>query len=270
MGKITRFIAFLDILGFKELIENNDIHYVEKLYDKFEPSLLYSLALTNFRWRVNNLSNPGLPDLDKIPLNSLTISDSIIIWTDDSTAYSFVQLLNTVKYHLGLSFQYGVPLRGGITFGEFVVKSGSHNKSKKQNEFITILGKPLTKAYLLENQAEWAGCIVDDSCIEFYDNLESNADSEFLQQINLLKRYKVPFKNGEIKDYYTINLTNFGNRLDRSLVRKAFSEHNKRVNNWSVENKIRNTEKYWDDTEIDFVNLGKFLEDEIKAKQHKQ
>ena len=95
------YIAFLDILGFKDLIENNKLDDIIKLYEKFEPTLLFSMALTNLEWRKNNLDTSELPGIDNMPLNSLMISDSILIWTDSDDGKEFLQLLNTVKYHFG-------------------------------------------------------------------------------------------------------------------------------------------------------------------------
>jgi len=258
------YIAFLDILGFKDLIDNNNLEDVIKLYDKFEPSLLFTMAFTNLEWRNKNLDNDDLPGIDKTPLNSLMISDSILIWTDTDSGKDFLQLLNTVKFHLGYAMGYGMPLRGAITFGELAIKSGKHEKSKKLNGFNTILGRPLTKAYILENQAEWSGCIVDDACIEYYNesvsNLENPVDSSFLEQMAYLKRYKVPMKSGNLKDYYTVNWTTFGKpRVQKEEIRESFSMFNKKVNSWSVETKIRNTLQYFDDTEKDHVDFMEFL-----------
>jgi len=265
MEKKNHYIAFLDILGFKDLIENNQLDDVIKLYDKFEPSLLYSMAFTNLEWRSKNLKNSDLPGLDNMPLNSLMISDSILIWTDSDSGKDFIQLLNTVKYHFQLALSYGVPLRGAITFGELAIKSGVHEKSNKMNGFSTILGKPLTKAYILENQAEWSGCIVDQDCIDYYNDYvgddELPADTEFLEQMTMLKRYKVPMKSGELKEYYTVNWTTFGNkRVERDSIRKSFSKHSKRVNNWAVETKILNTLRYFDETESDHENFVAFMD----------
>lgn len=36
-SKSLKYFAFLDILGFKDLIQNNSLDYVIELYDKFSP-----------------------------------------------------------------------------------------------------------------------------------------------------------------------------------------------------------------------------------------
>lgn len=264
-----RYLAFLDILGFKDLIENNNLSEIVKLYEKFEPSLLYSMAVSNIGYRLENLSEHSLPSAEQTHLNSLFISDSIIIWTDDDSPNRFVDLVSVVKQHMKLAIEFGFPLRGAITCGELEIKTGNHGMTKKQNSFNTILGLPLTKAYLLENTAEWSGCVIDDEAIKHY-NLTVNfikstqpktLDLDGLMRMDFIRPYKVPMKTGQIKEFYTVNWTHFmGPRIKENLIRKSFSQHNKKTNDWSVENKIKNTLNYYKATKKDYDFLIKMIE----------
>lgn len=270
MEKQIRYLAFLDILGFKDLIENNNLSEIVKLYEKFEPSLLYSMAVSNIGYRLDNLSEHSLPTAEKTHLNSLFISDSIIIWTDDDNPNGFVDLVSVVKQHMKLAIEFGFPLRGAITCGELEIKTGNYGMTKKLNSFNTILGLPLTKAYLLENTAEWSGCIIDDDAIKHY-NLTVNfsksrqpnvLDLEGLMRLDFIRPYKVPMKTGQIKEFYTVNWTHFmGPRIKENLIRKSFNQHNKKTNDWSVENKIKNTLNYYKATKRDYDFLIKRIKD---------
>ena len=270
MKQQIRYLAFLDILGFKDLIENNNLEEVVKLYEKFEPSLLFSIAVANIKYRLEHLDGPlTLPTAEQTHLNSLFISDSIIIWTDDDNPNRFVEIISVVKQHMKLAIELGFPLRGAITCGELAIKTGTHNKSSKLNSYNTILGLPLTKAYLLENTAEWSGCIIDDNTInhyneqvEFYKKTQSNTlDLNGLIQIDFIKPYKVPMKSGRIKEYYTVNWTHFmGPRLNENVIRKSFNKHNKKTDEWSIENKIRNTINYYRATKKDYDKFVNILE----------
>ena len=264
MNKDKRYIAFLDILGFKDLIARNDLDTVAELYHRFQQALFYTMAQSNMSWRLDNLNNDDLPGIDKSPLNSLIISDSILLWTDDDSGKDFVQLLWTVKFYLDLAFSFGIPLRGAITFGELAVNTGQYDKSNKIAGYSTILGKPLTDAFVLENQAEWSGCIVDSNCIEYYDDYiddeENGVNSSFLEKIALLKKYHVPMKKGKLKEFHTVNWTTItSKRIDRKQIREAFGQHNKNVNNWNVEMKIRNTLDFYDALEADHNKYLKFM-----------
>lgn len=270
MEQQTRYLAFLDILGFKDLIENNKLEEVVKLYEMFEPSLLFSMAVANIKYRLEHLdSPPTLPTAEQTHLNSLFISDSIIIWTDDDYPNRFVEIISVVKQHMKLAIELGFPLRGAITSGEIAVKTGNHKKSSKLNSYNTILGLPLTKAYLLENTAEWSGCIIDENTInhyntqvDLYKSSQSNIlDLNGLVEIDILKPYKVPMKTGRIKEYYTVNWTHFmGPRLKEEIIRKSFNRHNKKTDDWSIENKIRNTINYYRATKKDYDKFVKSLD----------
>lgn len=255
-----KYIAFLDILGFKDLIENNKIEKLEELYDRLQASVMYSFAVSNPEQRLKNKKNE-LPSIKETNLNSLVISDSIIIWTDDDSQGSFLELILAVKYFMFFSMQSGFPLRGGISCGELLVKNGIHEKSPKFNSYTTILGLSLTRAYILENKSEWSGCVIDEKCVEHFNHELNNykdniANLEFFEEMDIIKRYETPMKSGEIKKYFTVNWTHFnGPRLTRSQVKKAFKAHNKSTNDWSVESKIQNTLKYLDQTKQGYKKL---------------
>ena len=246
----TKYIAFLDILGFKDLIENNEINVLDKLYDELQESLMHCFSFANAEhlMKENKDEDAGIEENN---LNSLIISDSIIIWTDDDSQRSFVNLIFTIRYLLYRSILSGFPLRGGLSCGELIVKSGSHAQSPKINSYSTILGKGLTRAYLIENVSEWSGCTIDEKCIDHFNSKlesesEDTADLSFLEEMDFVKTYKVPFKSGEIKKCVTINWTHIGvGALDSKKIRESFSKHNKKVTDWSVENKIRNTLKFF-------------------------
>jgi len=266
-----KYIAFLDILGFKDLIENNKLDDIEKLYDTLQKSVLYSFAISNPEHKLINKGKVDLPSIKETNLNSLVISDSIIIWTDDDSQGSFFELILAVKYFMYFSMQSGFPLRGGISSGELVVKNGRHEKSPKFNSYTTLLGLSLTRAYILESKSEWSGCIIDEKCVEHFTNKLKSYDSntanlEFFEEMDIIRSYKVPMKSGPIKKYYTINWTHFnGPRLTASQVRRAFRTHNKSISDWSVENKIANTLKFLADTKKGYKELAIKLTDRKNA-----
>ena len=244
-----KYLAFLDILGFKELVENNELEELEKLYEKLEGSVLYSMAHTNPDHRLSN--KEGLPGIEETNLNSMIISDSIILWTDDDGQGSFLELILAVKYFMFHSIQSGFPLRGAISCGELLMKNGLRERSPKFNSYTTMLGPALTKSYILEGKSNWAGCIIDTECISHFNEKYSEyedqnvADIELFESINLLKKFKTPMKSGEIEEYQTINWSEFGGiQLTEDAVRNSFSEHNKSVDDWAVESKIQNTLAY--------------------------
>lgn len=262
-----RYLAFLDILGFKDLIEANSLDYLTTLYKKFEPALLYSFSMTNTAFRLENIESSKLPKLPDMHLNSLIISDSVIIWSDNDNANSFVDIIAAVRHFLNLSFVLGLPLRGAITVGSLSIIAGKHTHSAKFNSYNTILGDSLTKSYTMQGKLNIAGCIVDDDCIEHFKNdtsLEPGDGSpltiSILEKMNFLKKYRVPMKGGKIEDKFLINWTHYyGHRLTPTEVRNAFSAHNKKCDVWEVEEKIQNTLNFLTATDKDYNDFKEYM-----------
>jgi hypothetical protein len=73
-----RFIAFVDVLGFKELVAQESLSEVMQLYDKMMAVKEEAIqVVTEKVFRVGTL-----PDAK---INSVAFSDSIILWTNGSS-----------------------------------------------------------------------------------------------------------------------------------------------------------------------------------------
>lgn len=144
----NRYIAFLDVLGFKEMLNEskNDLikNYIEGItsFDALS-------KLRNYDFTKKEFKN-GIPDLEFV-----TVSDSTIITTIDSPAglrliLEFCQLVQT---NLLLSNIY---IRGAISYGE-----------RYYNQELNImLGKGIVQAYNLEKAAILPRIIIDPKIIQ--------------------------------------------------------------------------------------------------------
>ncbi len=246
------YVAFIDILGFKDLVNNNTHEELEKIYKKsFEINL--QLSLSNGLYKIvkdNQDKNITVADISNSKINSLMISDSIILWTDNISMKNFIDMLIVVRNLLNNGFIFGTPLRGAISLGNlsFLQTDITSEIKYVQN---SLIGKGLIKAYLIESGQNWAGCIIDSDCIENYqfqfnqiDDKKDIADIEYLEQKNVLIKYNVPYKTGEIKENYVVNWFR-NDAVDEKLIRNSFKQHNKNINNWDVENKIKNTLEFY-------------------------
>ena len=70
---MKRYIAFLDILGFKDLVENNSLDDVVRIYKE---SLKEATELAMEHWEEEEYKNDGLK------LNVSIMSDSILFWNN--------------------------------------------------------------------------------------------------------------------------------------------------------------------------------------------
>jgi len=248
------YIAFFDILGFKDLVNNNSHEDLKKLYFKdFDFSISASLC---------DVKASIIGPIERA-INSFTISDSIIFWTNNDSLESFFVLFTAASTLMISSLVMGLPLRGSITAGELSMTHGFYDYNKSSIKS-SLIGKPIVNAYELEKQQNWSGCVIDDKCIKLY--LEAIKKRKLTEEdpygisnllnSDLIVKYNVPFKNNKSKNSkyltkYVINWTKGGifQHYSASELERKFSEHNKNIERDDVKEKIKNT--------VDFYNKMK-------------
>lgn len=130
-----KYVAFLDVLGFKELVYKRNVDTLETYFSSIEDTL-------------------NLIRTDKQNIQSLLISDSTIL-ISPNTREDFRILLRAVQTIQAKLVQKDIWIRGAISFGEVFFDQQSN----------LIVGKGLVNAYLLENEAVYPRVIIDTSII---------------------------------------------------------------------------------------------------------
>lgn len=132
------YVGFLDILGFKDLVEKNEHNELIEIFDGIIDQIL-SKQIEDY-----NLPKGGIMGLqgEQYTIESLFISDSIILWTKNETPRAFVKLIMLISDILATSIITGLPLRGGISIGPLSTYKRINNT--------TVIGKGLTDAYTIE------------------------------------------------------------------------------------------------------------------------
>jgi hypothetical protein len=246
-------VAFLDILGFKELVEKNDHKSLTGIYTTLVGINLAGLSGNNIK---KDVSGGSKIDTQKISVNARMISDSIVLWTEDNSISSFIQIITAVRTLLKNSLVIGLPFRGAISHGEV-----GGITSKPITPFFkcdALFGKGIVNAYSLEGGQDWMGCIIDDTCFSLYNEIKVDVEGnallipDFLTHIGYSIRYDVPIKNGKTYNAYVINWVS-GNpdTYTEAYIRSKFAEKNKDISSIQVQTKIENT--------ITFVNYIKNL-----------
>lgn len=242
------YVAFLDVLGFKALVENNTHEELLRIYDK---ALLggITLGLSNRKYMIVNGPDGRsfTNDTTAVPVNSLVVSDSVIIWSSDDSARSFNEVVSVVRGVIAHSHFNGLPLRGAISLGP-VSWMDSRLGSATHNVQSSVFGVGLTKAYQLEKDQDWAGCVVaDESLRRFEERLGSRASGKTLLEIRDslgLIQYRIPFKTGpkEMTAVDWVNHPEVGIYSDNAG--NAFIEHGKITNEddyEAIRKKVENT-----------------------------
>jgi len=231
-----KYIAFLDILGFKELISCNSLNTIIDIYRKI---------FANADMLISDLIQMKELEADDVQLSCRIISDSIIIWTSEANFNSFVKLAITTNALFHTLFILGMPLRGSIEIGE-LEEINVTNPFETGKESPVLVGSGITKAYMSEKSQNWSGCIISDDTISHFKKFKIEGPDklkfENLLEIGILQKYKVPLKRGEIKEYYVLDWPYYFllSPSDEDI-RRFFSKNNKEVNSWEIEEKIVNT-----------------------------
>lgn len=154
------YIAFLDILGYKKIIENCDT--IEKEFSYLE------IINNSFNEAIQMITNDPLYQNELSNLKYNTFSDNIVLGlpVENVTTSSFLYYIELIRsiYYLLLS-KYNLILRGGVSFGNYY-----------QNNNISF-GSGLVKAYELEGNAIYPRVIFDKNMV--VDILE-NKNKEYL------------------------------------------------------------------------------------------
>lgn len=169
LGYDEYYVAFLDILGFKDIINNKTLEEAKKIFDVLETQ--YTLA-------------PNGQSIDEShDIHKKIISDSICFYIRKDAPNSLIYLLLVCSHfqHSLLSLDEPVLLRGGISEG------GLYDKEDE-----TIFGPALVRAYIIESScAKYPRIIVEKAILDdYYDSHRNNEDFH-----QLLK---------ECDDYYAI------------------------------------------------------------------
>lgn len=202
------YVAFLDILGFKNLIIKNDCEYIRNIFDNFKKSNVLIKDDDNKTIKFNNND-----------VHLKIMSDSIIFYVDASIPNACLGLLCHCAAFQADLLTCSTPelIRGGISYGDFYI----------EEEKDIIFGPALTQAYLLEEKsAKYPRIIVNKSTLDIseqdYKHIVFRDDDAF---------YSVNF-------YAMLKLLEQANK---SIITRIYTEIEKHLDS-TVDSSIR--EKY--------------------------
>ena len=169
--KTKRYVAFLDILGFKEFVMRHSIHEVYSRLKKLN-------AL-----RPDNDEADYDSELEKRIMFTI-MSDSIFIFSKDDTFSNLRYFLTYVKRVMRMAIRKEIPLKGAIAYGTIAVDD-------EQNLFC---GQPIIDAYQLEEDLQYMGVVFhhtsEDILFRFKDT-QTERISEWIKGVS------TPFKYGQ-------------------------------------------------------------------------
>jgi hypothetical protein len=173
----NRFVAFFDIMGFKDMVMRNSHDYVvKKIRDANRGSKIHIDGILEGWYEKRMETN----------LRSFQFSDSFFIVSESDRPKDALNMIYQSSHFINSCIRSQIPLKGAISYG--LVTADFKNR--------IFVGQPIIDAYLLHEELELYGAVLDCNAekkmnefkdFELYDR---KIPSE-------LVRYKVPTKNGE-------------------------------------------------------------------------
>lgn len=228
------YLAFFDILGFKQVNESNDNGYVVEAYsDAIREAVGSSKAFFQ-----NILQKSGIKEKseleDDLKLVYTIISDSIVIHTKSNEYTSFLVLLSACVSFLNEFIDSGLPLRGCISTGDLSVLKVL-DKEMSINSSI-LLGKPIIEAFELEKKFNWSGCTFSKKLVDYLQNYHPTWNDGMYP---LILKHLVPKNQGPVSEEYVVNWIT--RKPSKRELENMFSAHGKAIDTWEVKQKIDNT-----------------------------
>lgn len=162
----NRFVAFLDIMGFKERVARTNHNKLLVQLTKFNKDI------TGYIGKYQNT---------EIQLSQF--SDSIVLFSNDITTKSLKTLAEVSRGIIQTAIKSQIPIKGAIAQGQITCDI------PKQLFF----GQALIDAYLLEENIHYYGILVHHTA--------ENSVQKLGNENNIFKDIKAPLKSGKISHY---------------------------------------------------------------------
>ena len=237
---MKKYLAYFDLLGFKDFIENNNIEEQKRGVNNIFRDIEAAMANDNYV----DARHGVIADLSKYKIQVANFSDTFLLWTLDDSKESLDEILRVTYDFNWRTTVYNFPARGCMIYGDFFASSfQNENKEGGSYSSRSIFGSGLIDAYLKAESTQWSGAFIDESVIKKIESLGLD-HSEYLTKY--AKKYHVPLNNGETMLSYAFRLSS--GELDESsfknkseTIKFSFSSYNKTIEHKSVQIKLLNT-----------------------------
>lgn len=236
-----KFIAYFDLLGFKQFLQNNTEDVLAYRCKEILKNIEIALSLDEFKQRG---SIELIADRKNTNINCLNVSDTVIFYSKDDTLESFKEFIAIIyQFNKRINF-YNFPVRGYATHDFFNMIYGQDiNELNTVYSANLMYGKGLYNAHERAEMLEWAGCAIDGSIERRLHEIKLNDLSELKKYA---KEYDVPYKGYTIMQY-ALKLASDSEQEEFKKIKEglimAFKNDYKSITP-SVQIKLDNTIKY--------------------------
>lgn len=244
-------VAYIDILGFKDMI-NNDSHlpvFALRFIKKFIDIFCRSTNQNYIDYNTDDEMDDGSLPKATMFSDSIVISQPIV----ELDYPLFIDLIAQLQYGL---FTKGILIRGGISRGKLY-----HDENY-------LFGKGLINAYLLESKhADYPRIVVDKNLIEEIHKIVYERFEQSWKDSMLIDGKRYYYNNGlddDEGDYSTYVCSDFDNQIYinyfSKIIENGFMEFDGYRSKITLQNLINNSE---------IINAKNIIEIGLKTKDHR-
>lgn len=230
-GNQIRIICYADILGFRQKISKRSISEKMNVYKRLVNG--YKSAVKTYVRRGDRKNNIR-PIVIKHS-NITWFSDSIILYSKElnrsNNAKEIKSLIDSAINIFNNLLVEGFPVRGAIEIDSFYA-------DEEENIYV---GQGLISAYELAESCDWAGIVLTEKATLYIN--EKLCEERFMDDLFecfIEEGYKVPLKNGEVKEYDVLNWTIYDAEISENTISDSF-KYRSSIKKWDVYRKLQNT-----------------------------
>jgi hypothetical protein len=182
-----RFVAFLDIMGFKNRLIREGQERVREMLESLLPTIenIKNSKRVLYAKQVKNSDiNTTIDDFSSL-IYPVTFSDSIILFSKDESDDSAIEIIVNAAFIMSEALKKEIPMKGAIAFGEMTV----------DKIHLLYFGTPLIDAYELHKELQIYGVVLHHTAQKHLSELTKAKTLSGLFAGN----YSVPMKSGSIE-----------------------------------------------------------------------
>lgn len=178
--RTKRFVLFLDILGFKDLVARNSHNYVDQKLKVLTETLQLIPQELSFLNIAKNQSR------------AISFSDSIIVFSKSNLKRDAEKIMMDAHHIQLIALKNNIPIKGAISYGTITVDY--------QNSI--FFGQPIIDAYLLHEDLNLLSVVVDHHAEKKINEFRTDTRVN-----NNLTKYQAPMKFGRV-NHMLLRLSN--------------------------------------------------------------
>ncbi|OGO17406.1 MAG: hypothetical protein A2Z15_05045 [Chloroflexi bacterium RBG_16_50_11] len=183
------FVAFMDIMGFKERLLREGHEKINEMFESMHPTIdaLKKEALKLVENKEKRKSSKNTQYFKQTSVFPVSFSDSIILFSSDDSKDSALDITINAAVILSEAIKHEIPMKGAVAFGKMTI-----NKDES-----LYFGQPLIDAYELHKELEIYGVVLHHTTQKRFELLGMEDWFDSL----LFVQYLIPMKSGKIRHH---------------------------------------------------------------------